>query len=349
MKHFKAFKEAYMNEVAEKNVTRRTHPENENIVVLKYSDRCVFNKNWNEVTKMCRNLVVDEEKEVILSRPFSKFFNHYERNNMGLELPSGELEITEKLDGIQANTFVLNGRVEFASDGHFDSNGAKEAKRLWEAWVAENKVPNDITLIVEVISPETKVVIDYKENEILVLVGVIDNKTGDDFSHEKLAEVAQEYGLPTPKKYELTLEEALSHIDTLPYNKEGYVVKSKQERMKIKSKNYLNVFRWTHLKSDMQKMEKWKSNEIDNLINDMPNEYKEHFIKRKEKWEEALNTIVNETDVIYEKAPKKSRKDFAIWVNKNNKEYAPILFKKWDKRLNKDVIKNYLYQKEKRS
>ena len=60
-----------------------------------YTDQCVYNCMWNDVTKLARGLILSDENAII-ARPFEKFFNAGE---LGIAIPDLPFETYEKLDG----------------------------------------------------------------------------------------------------------------------------------------------------------------------------------------------------------------------------------------------------------
>jgi RNA ligase len=94
-----------------------------------------------------------------------------------------------------------------------------------------------------------RIVIDYKERQELVLLAVIDNETGEEYSPESLESAATELGFNTPLNFQLTLEQA--RAASLGYGKcdeEGYVLTWYRDgvppfRLKMKFIEYLRLHR----------------------------------------------------------------------------------------------------------
>ena len=57
-------------------ISRQKHPL-ASLYILNYNKKANFNKVWNRATKMCRGLIVDEDRNIV-ARPFEKFFNYEE-------------------------------------------------------------------------------------------------------------------------------------------------------------------------------------------------------------------------------------------------------------------------------
>ena len=75
-------------------VYERSGPEG--LLLYVYSDRCVYDAAWDEVTIAARGLILDPAARRIVATPFPKFFNLGEGTQTLPDLP---FETTEKLDG----------------------------------------------------------------------------------------------------------------------------------------------------------------------------------------------------------------------------------------------------------
>ena len=57
-------------------VSIRPHPE-EKLFIFNYTAKAQYNQHWNEVTKNCRGLILDDDYKIV-ARPFGKIFNYSE-------------------------------------------------------------------------------------------------------------------------------------------------------------------------------------------------------------------------------------------------------------------------------
>lgn len=57
----------------DKLITCRAH-ENGELLIWNYTQRCQFDRIWDDVTMQCRGLITDVRGN-IRARPFKKFFN----------------------------------------------------------------------------------------------------------------------------------------------------------------------------------------------------------------------------------------------------------------------------------
>ncbi|WP_176543798.1 MULTISPECIES: RNA ligase [Bacillus cereus group] len=345
--NFQEFKAAYMQEVEKKNVKRIHHPENEKIVILKYTERCRFGRKWNRVNMACRNLVVNEQTEEIVARGFTKFFSQRENRKFSTEYldenyPYHKIEVTEKYDGIEALSYILNGELRFASDCSFISVPAKIANQIWNEKYkqVEHLVPENTTLVVEVIHPDVKVVTSY-DFEDLILVGAVHTVTQHDYNYEELKELANTLGMKIPDKYEFTFEEAVSVAENSEYNFEGFVIRyGNDERIKVKNPKHVHVFKCIRVMERPHILKAWVNGELDGIIDSLPDEYKQSFMDYRDEFEEKKEAILQNVKATFEKAPKSTQKEFACWVIENVKEeFTGLMFALQKDKLSDKILK----------
>lgn len=64
-------------------IRKRKHPKY-NIWIYNYTHLCQFEEHWNELTKICRGLVLDDKGNII-ARPLAKFFNLEQMKSLPIE------------------------------------------------------------------------------------------------------------------------------------------------------------------------------------------------------------------------------------------------------------------------
>lgn len=203
-------------DINSRHILRRDHP-NLPLSILNYSNSCMFEDYWSPAVQVCRGLVIElgehqpiSEDCEIVARPFHKFFNlnhvsqpdYWEGN-----LPSIQPTVTEKVDGWFGILWRYNCEFPFsmvpnwddknkchwgiASRGSFESVGANYASgRLGKLikYGAIDEFPKGYTPIFEIICRETKVVVDYPF-EGLVLLALINNETGEEMPYDELRNI----------------------------------------------------------------------------------------------------------------------------------------------------------------
>lgn len=234
----------YADMLQQKYIKEKTHPKFPQLTIVNYTDSCMWDQVWNDVTMTCRGLIFNNETKEIIARPFRKFFNTDQQ-----QAPSWGLtelvQVTDKLDGSLGILYQQpDGRYAIATRGSFASDQAEWGTEVFQGMYEEEWTPNpELTYLFELIYPENRIVVDYEGVQSLVLIGAVEISTGKSVSVDDL--ISDWIGISVPVFEEsMTYEEALS----LPErdNAEGYVFwnMSSDERMKIKYERYKELHRY---------------------------------------------------------------------------------------------------------
>lgn len=204
------------------------------LAIYTYTDRCTFEKCWDEVSLVARGLVLDEEARRVAATPFPKFFNFGENGTLP---PNEPFVVTEKLDGSLGIIFFHNGRWRCATKGSFYSAQAK-----WAEAALENRhhaLVEGWTYLAEIIYPENRIVVPYDYSS-LVLLSVFDE---DGYEIGDIDEVPWPYRKVGRREFG-SVDEILDVAKSLPPNEEGFVVRFKGGlRLKIKGDEYCRIHR----------------------------------------------------------------------------------------------------------
>lgn len=222
-------------------ISARLHPNGE-LLIFNYTPQATYGGAWLPVERVSRGLIVHWPTTQVVALPFEKFFNLNEQPETRLEnLPERPIEVTAKLDGSLGITYWDGTRYAMATRGSFTGPQAAWATARLQAHPAIVDLPRDLTLLVEVIYPENRVVLNYGNVEGLFLIGAR-RLDGYDYNYAELTELAERFGLP------LVPSEAVSHLgDLLPLVEsrtgiEGWVVRYPNGlRVKIKTLEYLRL------------------------------------------------------------------------------------------------------------
>jgi RNA ligase len=216
------------------NITVRNNKAND-LFIYNYSIDCQFKKRWNDISSMCRGLILDKEGNII-ARPFPKFFNDGELPGLGIPIPNLPFEVFSKMDGSLGILYKYHNQHRFATRGSFHSIQSQMANKILDEKYSHVKFKDGITYLVEIIYPENRIVVDYNGLTDLILLAMIDIETGKDLPLEDI-------GLPIVEKFDGLKD--LSKLKSLEIkNKEGYVIKfSNDFRMKIKFDEYVRLHR----------------------------------------------------------------------------------------------------------
>ncbi|CAM1340013.1 RNA ligase [Tenacibaculum amylolyticum] len=217
--------------VKEGYFTLEKHP-NADLQIYGYSTGPLASKNlrWNPVTRQMRGLITNSKGE-IKARSFEKFFTFIKYTSPStVQLSDGQLaklpnlpyKVYEKLDGSLAVLYWIDDTPYLATQRSFTSLKAQKATEILHQKYSHtfDKLKKDRTYIFEAIYPESKVLIDYGQEEKLILLGVLDNKTGKDHPLEDI-------GFPIAKEWTQEVSNLKSFDELVSLNsenKEGLVI-----------------------------------------------------------------------------------------------------------------------------
>ena len=301
---------------------KQTHPKFD-LTIWNYSPKVQYEKLWDEITIQCRGLVTNSKGDIV-ARPFKKFFNYEEHKPE--ELPNEDFVVYEKMDGSLGILFNYQDEWILATRGSFTSPQAIKGKEILDrhdisAWRKDN------TYLFEIIYPENRIVVDYGNEEKLVVLGGIHTETGDEISDMGLSYMGEAgFEIVTTYKtwgegYDLLQEE-------ISKDKEGYVIRFKNGfRMKIKGNEYKRLHRIITNISNRDIWEYLKDNKpMDEILDKVPDEFYDWVKKTKEDLLAQFDKI--KTDVENEFKELVNKKEFAEKIKDNpNRSF---LFKRLD-------------------
>jgi T4 RnlA family RNA ligase len=310
-------------------VIKNKHPT-EDLYIYNYTQKTQFERVWNSVTLACRGLILDENYNIV-ARPFPKFFNLGEFENQ--EIPNLKFDVFEKMDGSLGILYFHNNQAFIASRGSFNSDQSIKANELLNSKYATclSNLDQTKTYLFEIIYPENRIVLDYGEEEFLVLLAIIDTQTGNEFPLEDL-------GFPVVKKYngidDIHKLKALEISD-----KEGFVIQySNNYRLKIKFSEYLRLHRiitqvssiniWEYLKTEQS---------LDEVLEKVPDEFFDWVKNTKNKLISEFETIENQCKLDFKIL--ETQKETALYFltckyptilfsMMNNRNYKPDIWKR---------------------
>lgn len=229
--------------VANGLVSANRNPDDD-LTIYNYTPAVQYTRAWDEVTRACRGLIVDDEGTII-ARPFPKFFNYGETDMYEEEVtPDTEVTAYDKLDGSLGIVYWdKKGQAKVATRGSFTSVQALHASEL----IKNVHVPSfaNITILVEIIYPDNQIVVDYRGADDLFLLGGVHIPSGEFmtpvdvyteirgvFPNGGFRYVAMDFDVIK------TVKDALDNLNRT--NREGYVLHTAQGTMvKVKQDDYL--------------------------------------------------------------------------------------------------------------
>jgi hypothetical protein len=311
------------------------------LTIWNYTEKVQYENLWDEVTLSARGLVTDDNGDIVAT-PFQKFFNIEE----GKFEPTEKFEVYEKMDGSLGIVFWYRGQWVVATRGSFTSDQANKAREILRKYNTDIMFRH-LTFCFEIIYPENRIVLDYGNDEKLVLLGTFD-KNGKEMD----VEIWSQWGFDVVKKYD-GIKDYKQLKEMVKNDQEGFVVKfSNGDRIKVKGVEYLRLHKimtnvtttgiWEYLKNGEDVMELLKDvpdefyKKIENYIKDLRYSYFQISEDVGKKFDYMMYGKYND------KEPITDRKEFAEWVLTQPKHMSGILFRMFDKKDYSEIIWNLI-------
>lgn len=242
-----------------------------------------FDNGWTEPLRHCRGIIFDisTPSASLLALPYRKFFNIGEHPETKLlALPDEPFDATVKSDGHLgiifpscANSLMLTTRGDFSSAS--SKLGNAMLKRYIRKYHWNTKYPDiKITLLVEIVHPQTKVHVDYGNRKEFILTGAFNTGTLEDYDYDALCRFGELLGLRVAERWTGNSLDDLAKLmkDRSITNQEGYVVRFKSGlRVKFKFETYIGQMVADKL-SYPYLMKRFIGGNLDRMIDTLPEE-----------------------------------------------------------------------------
>jgi RNA ligase len=231
------------------------------------------------------------------------------------------------------------GEWILATRGSFTSPQAIKGKEILDrhdisAWRKDN------TYLFEIIYPENRIVVDYKGEEKLVVLGAIHTETGEEIPDSSLF-WTQDSGFEVVMTYKTWGEGYDLLKEEISKDREGYVVKFKNGfRMKIKGEEYVRLHKILTNISNRDIWEYLKDNKpFDELLEKVPDEFNDWVKTTIRDLKYACYQLRERAGKLHDgfrygkfgdRDPEPSKKEFAEFVNKQQKVLHAIMFAMWN-------------------
>ena len=316
-------------------VYKQVHPTLP-LTIWNYTEKVQYENLWDEITLQTRGLVTDNKGNVI-AQPFKKFFNIEEKKFT----PTENFEVYEKMDGSLGILFFYEGQWVIATRGSFTSDQAVKAQEILKSKYLVESIPKGYTTLFEIIYPENRIVVDYGNEESLVVLGMTSRMSGKEMDYNSLLSIHNESGMPVVKRYD-GIEDYSLLKKMVSNTHEGFVVKfSNGERIKVKGEEYLRLHK---IMTNLSTTAVWEvlsnGGDMENLLKDVPDE----FYKKIKEYEKTLRYGFYQVSEYCgkfhdyfkygkynDKENEPTKKEFAEHVMKNcHPPYRPVVFTMWD-------------------
>lgn len=276
--------------VEEGLISRKVSPCGK-LVLFDYTEKCQFEKAWDEITLNARGTVYELSTGAVIARAFPKFFNFSELTpERQSQLLHQKFTVAEKMDGSLGIVYFYDGEWRVNTRGSFVSDQAIKAKEMLQPHHKQYMVEG-LTYLIEIIYPENRIVVDYNGEEKLVFLACLHNdgtewKGGNGFEH-------------WAKEYKLTsVAEIIVKLKELSFNEEGYVVKfADGTRAKFKGDEYVKMHRIVTGMSPLVLWESMKAGKVcRELLASIPEEFRPTYEKMTEKLEQNYSNLYNNVE-----------------------------------------------------
>jgi hypothetical protein len=299
------------------------------LTIWNYTEEVQYENKWDELTLSTRGLVTDEFGTIV-ARPFKKFFNMEE----GKHTPTTDFEVFEKVDGSLGIVFNYKGDWIIATRGSFTSDQAVKGKKMLDR-LKMDKAPHNLTYLFEIIYPENRIVVDYGDQEKLVLLGAIEVGSGTEISRHTLEYFASEIGSDIAKSYDGIKDYSVLK-DMVKDNEEGFIVRFfNGDRMKVKGHEYLRLHK---IMTNISTTSVWEvlsnGGNFDDMIKDVPDEFydkiRKYSIILKYDYIAILEDARKRFNYYYENNFFPTKKEYALWVQTQPQQLQPLLYRIFD-------------------
>lgn len=305
------------------------------LVLINYTDACQHARAWDEITTVCRGLILDPASGEVVARPFPKFFNWGEQDVTPV---AGPVVVTEKVDGSMGILYRVGDEVALATRGAFNSREAVRGTAMLRALPGAREVPPELTLLFEIVTADGGSNLVKYDYEGLVLLGAVDRFTGAELPHTEVAAWADRLGVRAPIVYPYaSLGEALVARTGLPVNFEGFVVRFADGlRLKLKGEAYLAALRASLAFSRVKVRDILAAGEAAYAAFEQktPEELRPDLARLAGELRAQADALRGRAEEVFARAPRDvDRRTFAVWVQQNAPEdLRGVMFKLADGR-----------------
>lgn len=315
------------------------------LVLFYYTSKAQYAGRWNFFERVSRGLILNSATGEVVARPFDKFFNWGELGGLCSTAPL--VRVTEKVDGSLGILYRDNGEYKIATRGRFDSKQALWAtEELASPRYDLFNLPDSVTLLFEIVYPENRVIVDYGAMAGLILIGARDRMTGEHWPWPSVRGLGLRRGFGLPIYYDFnTVDDILAHRHHLTSNQEGYVAEfADGQRFKFKGEEYLKLHRLISGLSFKHTLEVCQAGTLEAARELIPDEFAGEFDGWAREIQETVARITALVEEVYERTPKDTRKEFALWTQATYPNLQAYLFARLDGRPVEPLIYKHAFK-----
>lgn len=317
------------------------------LVLYTYTEKCTYEKFWNEYTRISRGIILNKNTGEVVAKPFPKFFNIGEMPETFIaNLPNEEYEVSEKVDGSLGIIFHYNGEWQIATKGSFDSEQSIKAQEILKKYDLTTTSQN-VTILTEIIYPQNRIVVNYGNEEKLMLLGAYNRTDCKEISDIGLLMIHKYTQIPLRKEYSYSINEMVELQKTLPKDQEGFVVKFENGlRLKIKGEEYLKIHKIVTNLSPLSFWEVMENGKVPlTYIQQVPEEFKDQFEPIVNELEKIYQKTKNEVEEEFQSLPTKeitpeAKKQVGLYIKQYSMNHGPAMFPMLMKK--EEVVDSYI-------
>ncbi len=327
-------------EIADGYVRVGNHPRLP-LNILCYESKAMIDQHWTHEVRLSRGLIYNPTNLKVVARPFEKFFNYGESHAPKIH-GNTFVRLYDKIDGSLGIVYpTQDGNYAVATKGSFVSDQAVKGTQIWQRdFEGRFRPPKNLTILVEIVYPENRIVLDYGDQEKLILLGAVDIETGVSYSPEDIiwwrGEKAEQVGSGKWGFITSNPDLAVFHRP----NREGVVAWSPNldVRVKLKQPDYIEKHKAVFGLNEMTVWEAWEAERYVSFINGLPEEVQD--------WARAVGErlateAMSRTNLVYDcyeswmscaqdmSSDRANRAHFARWVLGNGCGYLIETHGRW--------------------
>lgn len=309
-----------------------------NVCIYNYGRKVQYDPAlWNNVTELCRGLIVNWDSGEVLARPFRKFFNletNYRPETHMSAIPAGLPEVTKKLDGSLGILWRYDNDTFIATRGSFGSSQSRWATKFFKEHYRD-VFPSGWTPLFEIIYPENRIVVKYDREE-MVLLGMVNIATGEEMPHAELAQWDEKCGCPIVELFNGKEIETMRWENTP--NEEGYVLTWHKPadsplKLKVKFTEYQHIHRMVtglSIKRIWELMREGITLEME-FGGDLPEHFTQWANVHVARIQGKYDSLLAAANEVWEKRPDTSdRKELALYFTQHEYPIPPVCFARLD-------------------
>lgn len=317
-----------------------------NLIICKYSQKCVYKQQWNIFTLMARGLILDIKNKKVIARTMPKFFNYGEiEHNLVFK---EDFTVTEKYDGSCVTIFYFNDQWMVSTLGSFNSDQSKWAKDYLYNNIAINKLDTTVTYMAEVIYKANKIVVSYYYEGLVLLTAFKEN--GYEYSCDEINVMSVCLHFHPPKIYNFNnIDKIIETSKKLDLSSEGFVLRFfNGVRIKIKGDEYIRVH---HLLNSVTPLFIWETiknkGDVEAIRKELPEELVEEFDNINNIIDKQLNGLLDDIRFVTNEVKNKSNKEIGLLIQDHSEyfnyakfpESVRYIFSKRNGRFDEDYLR----------